>query len=160
MRVKAGSQSDARPCVALIHETHKFITKKVGGFLTTRCKNATQGNARIGSESILVSYCVSTSVDVKTTQRNTLFSVVLWTGLYSTLWSLSVQGCVPRCLIGGGDGSSGAGGEGQVQCTGSDRGQGERDKGHQGQTNNIKESKKKIYLIFCCIRGYVLILSK
>ena len=24
--LKAGSQSDARPCIALIRETHKFIT--------------------------------------------------------------------------------------------------------------------------------------
>ena len=29
--LKAGSQSDARPCVALIRKTHKFITKKGGG---------------------------------------------------------------------------------------------------------------------------------
>ena len=28
--LKAGSQSDTRPCVALICETHKFITKKLG----------------------------------------------------------------------------------------------------------------------------------
>ena len=75
--VKAGSQSDTRPYVALICETHKFITKKVGGFLTTRRKNATQGNARIGSESILASCCVSTSVDMKMTQRNALLGVVL-----------------------------------------------------------------------------------
>ena len=75
--VKAGSQSDARPCIALIRETHKFITKKGRGFLTTRRKNATQGDARIGSESILASCYVSTSVDAKTTQRNALFSVVL-----------------------------------------------------------------------------------
>ena len=74
---KADSQSDARPYVALIREMHKFITKKVGGFLSTRHKNAMQGNARIGSESILVSCCVSTSVDVKITQRKALFSVVL-----------------------------------------------------------------------------------
>ena len=75
--LKTGSQSDTRLCVALIREMHKFITKKVGGFLTTRRKNATQGNARIGSESILASCCVSTSVDAKTTQHNVLFSVVL-----------------------------------------------------------------------------------
>ena len=75
--IKAGSQSDARPCVALIHETHKFITKIVGSFLMTRRKNATQGNARIGSESILASYCISTNVDAKMTQRNALSSVVL-----------------------------------------------------------------------------------
>ena len=75
--VKAGSQSDARPCVALIHETHKFITKTVGDFLTTRRKNAVQRNARKGTESILVSCCISTSVDAKMTQRNTLFSVTL-----------------------------------------------------------------------------------
>ena len=30
-RIKAGSQSDASRCVALIRETHKFITQKVGG---------------------------------------------------------------------------------------------------------------------------------
>ena len=31
--IQAGSQSDARPCVALIRETHKFIAKKSRGFL-------------------------------------------------------------------------------------------------------------------------------
>ena len=31
--LKGGSQSDARPCVALIRETHKFITKKSRGGL-------------------------------------------------------------------------------------------------------------------------------
>ena len=77
LTIKAGSQRDARPCVALIRETHKFITKKSRGFLTTRRTNVTQGNARIGSESILALCCVSTSVDVKTTQRNALFSVIL-----------------------------------------------------------------------------------
>ena len=71
--IKAGSQSDARPCVALIRETHKFITKKVGDFLTTRRKNVTQGSARIGPESILASYCVFTSVEAKATQRNALY---------------------------------------------------------------------------------------
>ena len=30
VKLKADSQSDARPCVTLIRETHKFITKKVG----------------------------------------------------------------------------------------------------------------------------------
>ena len=79
--LKASSQSDARPCIALIRETHKYITKKVGGFLTTRRKNATQANVRIGSESILASCYVSTSVDTKITQHNALFSVVLWTCL-------------------------------------------------------------------------------
>ena len=72
--VKAGSQSDARPCVALIRETH---IQKVRDFLTIRRKNATQGNARIGSESILASCFVSTSIYAKATQRNALFSVVL-----------------------------------------------------------------------------------
>ena len=65
--IKAGSQSDARPCVALIREAHKFITKESQGFLTTRRKNATQGNAKIGFESILALCCISTSVDAKTT---------------------------------------------------------------------------------------------
>ena len=77
MTLKASSQSDARPCVELIRETHKLITKKGGGFLTTRHKNATQGNARIGSDSILASCCVLTSVDAKTMQGNALVSVVL-----------------------------------------------------------------------------------
>ena len=85
LHIKAGSQSDAIPCVALICETHKFITKKGQGFLMTRRKITTQGNARMGSESILVSCCVLTSVDAKTMQRNALFNVVLWTGLYYSL---------------------------------------------------------------------------
>ena len=38
--IKAGSQSDATPCIALIRETHKFVIKKVGNFLMTRHKNA------------------------------------------------------------------------------------------------------------------------
>ena len=75
--VKASSQSVVRPCVMLIRETHKFITKKIRGLLMTRCKNTMQGNARIGSKSILASCCISTSVDARTTQRNALFSVVL-----------------------------------------------------------------------------------
>ena len=41
-----------------------LIKKLGGGFLTTWRKNATQGNARIGSSVVL-----STSVDAKTTQR-------------------------------------------------------------------------------------------
>ena len=45
--------------------------------MTTRRKKAMQGNARIGFESILASYYVSTSVDAKATQRNALFSVVV-----------------------------------------------------------------------------------
>ena len=85
MRLKAGSHGDAIIFVALICETHKFITKKVGGFLTTWRKNATQGDARMGSKSSLASCCVYTSVDTKTTQRNALFSVVLWTDLNSEM---------------------------------------------------------------------------
>ena len=46
-----------------------------------RGKNPMQGNTRRGSESILASCCISTSVNAKTMQRNALFSVVLWTGL-------------------------------------------------------------------------------
>ena len=48
--VKASSQSDARPHVALICETHKFITKKVGGgFLDdlTQERNAGKHKDRI-----------------------------------------------------------------------------------------------------------------
>ena len=37
-----------------------------------------QGNARIGSESILASCCVSSNVDAKMTQRNALFSVIIF----------------------------------------------------------------------------------
>ena len=74
---QTGSRSDVRRRVALICETHKFIIEKVGNLLTTRRMNATQGNGRIGSESILPSSRVSTSVDAKTTLRNALFSVVL-----------------------------------------------------------------------------------
>ena len=80
--LKPGSQSDAIPCIVLIHEMHKFIIKKVGDFLTTRHKVAVQGNTRIASESILASCYISTSVDAKATQCNALFSVdiALWAG--------------------------------------------------------------------------------
>ena len=40
VHAKAGSQSDARQCIALIRETHKFIT---GDFLTIRHNNAATG---------------------------------------------------------------------------------------------------------------------
>ena len=43
----------------------------------TRHKNATQGSAQIGPESILALYCISTNVDVKAAQHNTLFCVIL-----------------------------------------------------------------------------------
>ena len=76
-KVKAGSQCDTRPYIVLIRETHKFIIQNVEDFLTTRHKNATQGNTTIGSKSILASCCISTSVDAKMTQCNALFSVVL-----------------------------------------------------------------------------------
>ena len=48
-RIKAGSQSDARPCVALIRETHKFITKKSREFLDdlTQEHNAGERKDRI-----------------------------------------------------------------------------------------------------------------
>ena len=77
-RIKADSQSDARHCVTLICEIHKFFTKKRrggGGFLTTRCKNAMQRNAWIGSESILASCYISTSINAKTMQSNALFKL-------------------------------------------------------------------------------------
>ena len=47
--VKAGSQSDAKPCVALIRETHKFITKKSREFLDdqTQERNAGERKGRI-----------------------------------------------------------------------------------------------------------------
>ena len=77
LRVKAGSRSNARPCVALIRETQFFLAKTFSDFLAITRKDPTQRNARIGSESILVSRCVSTSVDAKATQRNALFSVAL-----------------------------------------------------------------------------------
>ena len=43
----------------------------------TRYKNAMQENARIGSGSILALCCVSTNTTAKTTQHNTLFSVII-----------------------------------------------------------------------------------
>ena len=47
--LRAGSQSDARPCVTLIRETHKFITKKSRGFLDhlTQERNAGKRKDRI-----------------------------------------------------------------------------------------------------------------
>ena len=44
--INAGSQSDARPCIALIHETHKFTPKKSRGSLTTK-RNAGEHKDRI-----------------------------------------------------------------------------------------------------------------
>ena len=76
--IKAGSQSDARPCVALIRG-------KSWDFLTTRRKNATQGSARIGPESILASYCVSTSVEAKATQRNALYCEPAFTRVHAIM---------------------------------------------------------------------------
>ena len=43
--LKAGSQSDARPCVALIRETHKFITKK-SGFLDDQTQERNTGERK------------------------------------------------------------------------------------------------------------------
>ena len=77
------SHSDARLSVELIRETHKFIAKKLRGVLDDQTQERNAANPRIGFESILTSCSVSTSVDATTTQRNALFSVVLWTGLYS-----------------------------------------------------------------------------
>ena len=67
-------------CVNSRNVQINFITKKKsgGGVSMTRRKNAMQGNARIGSDSILA----SCSVDAKTTQRNALFNVVLWIDHY------------------------------------------------------------------------------
>ena len=75
--LKAGSQCDARPCVALIRKTQIFLVKAFSDFLAIRRKDPTQRNARIGSESIMALHCVSTSVDTKVTQRNALFSITL-----------------------------------------------------------------------------------
>ena len=89
------SHSDARLSVELIRETHKFIAKKLWGFLDDQTQERNAGNPRIGSESILTSCSVSTSVDATTTQRNALFSVVLWTGPYS--YRLAAHGKSPVC---------------------------------------------------------------
>ena len=76
-RLKASSLSDARPCVALIHEMQNSIIKIFSHFLVIRHKNATWRNARIESKSILASCCAATSVNTKATLRNTLCSVIL-----------------------------------------------------------------------------------
>ena len=44
--LKAGSQSDARPCIVLIRETHKYITKKVGGFLDNQMQERNAGKCK------------------------------------------------------------------------------------------------------------------
>ena len=72
-----GSQCDARPCVALICETQIFRIKNLSDFFAIRCKDATQRNARMGSNSILALCCVATSVNAKATQRNIWCSVIL-----------------------------------------------------------------------------------
>ena len=72
--LKAGSQCDARPCVALICE---FLVKSFSDFVVIGCKDTMQRNARIGSESILALHCVATSVNAKAMQRNIWSSVIL-----------------------------------------------------------------------------------
>ena len=72
---KAGSQCDARPCIVLICETQIFLIKNFNGDQTQgrntkERKDATQRNARIGSESILALQCIAASVNAKATQRN------------------------------------------------------------------------------------------
>ena len=74
--VKAGSQCDARPCVALILICETLV-KNFNDFFAIRPKDATQRNAKIGFESILVLRCIATSINVKTTQRSIWCSVLL-----------------------------------------------------------------------------------
>ena len=75
-------------CVSLQKLTQKFLIKKFSDFLAIRCKNATQRNAKIESEFILMSRCVATNVNVKVTQCNAWYSVVLSTDLQRQLWLL------------------------------------------------------------------------
>ena len=46
MTLKASSQSDARPCVELIRETHKLITKKSWGFLDDQTQERDAGERK------------------------------------------------------------------------------------------------------------------
>ena len=62
-------------------------------FLVTRCKNAMQRNARIGSESILAFRCIVVSINTSTTQHNVGSCVVLWTGLKLWLQMYTTSPC-------------------------------------------------------------------
>ena len=46
MPLKAGSQNDTRPCVALICKTHKFITKTNWGFLDNQTQERNAGERK------------------------------------------------------------------------------------------------------------------
>ena len=74
--LKASSQSDARPCVALIREMHKFITKKVG-FLDNQTQERNAGECkdtiRVYPSVVLHFY----KHQCKDDKCNTLFSVIL-----------------------------------------------------------------------------------
>ena len=61
----------------LICKTQIFIIKTFSDFFVIRRKDATQRDARIGSESILALCCVAMSVNAKVTQRNIWCSVIL-----------------------------------------------------------------------------------
>ena len=75
--LKVGSQCDARPCVAFICETQTFQIKIFIDFLMIKCKDAMERNARIESESILVSRCIAMSANAKATQHKAWCSVIL-----------------------------------------------------------------------------------
>ena len=48
LSLKASSQYDASPCVALICETHKFITKKSRGVLDDQTQERNAGECKDG----------------------------------------------------------------------------------------------------------------
>ena len=66
-------------CVASSLRNAKIFIKL--WFLVVRCKDATQRNAMIGSESILAFRWVVASGNTSTTQCNMGLCIILWTGL-------------------------------------------------------------------------------
>ena len=60
----------------LICEAQKILIKIFSDFLAIRCQDKMQRNARIESESILVSCCIATSINAKAMQCNTLRSIL------------------------------------------------------------------------------------
>ena len=65
-------------------------------FFMTKCKNATQRYARIGTDlSLIAFHCVAASANTSVMQRNEGPCVILWTGLWFLgLWlNFNIKGC-------------------------------------------------------------------
>ena len=72
IRLKPGSEYDARVCIAKCEKYSSFSE-----FFVTRHKNVTQRNVWIESESILALLCITMSVNAKAMQCNACPYIIL-----------------------------------------------------------------------------------